>query len=116
MPPRVNSRYIFTLGIKDVDAPDQLQLTDREPFLFQDLADNRVHIVGEGDTLFGLAARYFAGYDSAANLWWIIADFQPDPIQDPTIRLVPGQKLVIPSMRTLQERVFSPKRATEDNG
>lgn len=113
MPPRVRSRYIFTLGINDPDAPDQLQLTDREPFPFQDLADNRLHQVVDGDTLQGLASRYFSGIDSAANLWWIIADFQPEPIHDPTIALAAGQTLVIPSARTVTEAIFADSRASE---
>jgi hypothetical protein len=48
-----------------------------------------------------------------SGLWWIIADFQPDPIHDPTVRLTPGRTLYIPSLRTVQEEVFSDKRRKE---
>ncbi len=113
MPPRIRSRHIFTLGVHDTAAPDQLQLTDREPFLYQALPDNRLHPVVESDTLFTLAARYFAPIEGASNLWWVIADFQPDPIHDPTIALVAGTTLVVPSVRTVLEALFSDARATE---
>lgn len=113
MPPRARSRHIFTLGVNDTAEPDKLQLTDREPFLFQDLPDNRMHLVGDGDTYHSLAARYFDPIESAANLWWIICDFQPEPVHDPTIALVPGTTLVIPSVRTVFEAIFADKRALE---
>lgn len=113
MPPRVRSRHIFTLGVKDAAEPDKVQLTDREPFSFQDLADNVVHRVADGDTLGGLADRYFNPIENAASLWWVIADFQPEPIHDPTIALAPGSTLVIPSVRTVLEAVFADARSLE---
>ena len=113
MPPRKWSRHIFTLGVNDSAEPGILQLTDREPFLFRNLPDNRLHPVVESDTLHSLAARYFDPIEGAANLWWIIADFQPDPIHDPTIALVAGTTLVVPSVRTVLESVFDDARASE---
>lgn len=112
MPPRKLSRHLFTLGVRDTAAPDQLQLTDREPFGYQDYPDNRIHPVVQGDTLFALAAKYFDPIDNAATLWWVIADFQPDPILDPTIALVEGSKLIIPSYRTIFEVLFADSRST----
>ncbi len=113
MPPRVRSRHLFTLGVKDSAVPDLLQLTEREPFTFKNLTDNRLHLVLDGDSLFALAARYFDPIEGAATLWWVIADFQPDPIQDPTIALQAGSTLVIPSVRTVLEAIFSNTRADE---
>jgi LysM repeat protein len=65
-----------------------------------------VYVVSEGDTLHGIAAKFYPSLGvlpriSAANLWWVIADFQPNPIHDPTIKLVAGQRLIIPSTRTV---------------
>jgi hypothetical protein len=111
MPPRRFSRHIFTSGV--TDARGRTVLTDRVPFRFRDLPDNRHHLVGAGDTLQNLAARFFDGVDRADGLWWVIADFQPDPIFDPTVALVPGSTLVIPSMKTLLELVFSERRRAE---
>jgi nucleoid-associated protein YgaU len=113
MPPRARSRHIFSLGVRDEATPDELELTEREPFVYRSFTDNRQHTVEEGDTLWTLAARYFSPMDSAANLWWVIADFQPDPIHDPTIALVPGTVLVIPSVRTVLENVFDENRRLE---
>jgi len=114
MPPRKFSRHTFTTGFKDVDGPldasDKIQLTDREPFVFKNLPDNIEHTVLEGENLFNLASRYFDGVERAAQLWWVIADFQPDPIIDPTITIKPGSILIIPSLRTVMESVFNEVR------
>lgn len=112
MPPRRFSRHMYTEAFTDEDAEVQL-LTDYEPFDFRELPDNVVHVVKEGDTLWTLAGRYFAGIPRASGLWWVIADFQPTPIHDPTIALELGARLVIPSLRTVQEEVFNPARRTE---
>lgn len=114
MPPRRYSRHSFTLGIRDAEiAPNVVQLTDRQPFLYRNLADTRRHIVRKGDTLWTLAARYLRGIERPAGLWWVIADFQPDPIHDPTIDLTEGRVLHIPSVRTVLELIFSENRRLE---
>jgi hypothetical protein len=96
-----------------LDDKERLYLTDVEPYRFQSLPDNRQHVVQEGDTLFTLAALYFAPLPRPAGLWWVIADFQPDPIHDPTLSLDLGRELVIPSVRTVVEDVFSESRRDE---
>jgi hypothetical protein len=111
MPPRRFSRYTFSSAV--LDDGERLLLTDREPFRFRALPDNRQHVVKEGDTLFSLAGRYFAPLPRPAGLWWIIADFQPDPIHDPTLALDIGRVLLVPSVRTVVEEVFSEKRRQE---
>ena len=114
MPPRRFSRYTFCQAVLDDD--ERLFLTDREPYRFRALSDNRQHVVKEGETLFSLAGRYFAPLPRPAGLWWIIADFQPDPIQDPTLGLDVGSVLVVPSLRTVVEEIFSEKRRQEVSG
>lgn len=109
--PRRYSRHIFCLGFVDSDGP--FQLSEREPFLYREFSDNREHVVAQGETLHSLAAKFFSPIPRAAGLWWIIADFQPDPIHDPTIRLEPASVLVIPSVRTVLESVFSETRRLE---
>lgn len=111
MPPRRLSRYTFTEAFTDADG-DRV-LTDPDPFRFKDFPDNRIHVVTEGDTLWSLAGRYFGGsrgFEVPEDLWWVIADFQPDPIHDPTLKLTPGRAMVIPSVRTVLEEVFSETR------
>lgn len=102
------SRYEFCIEYED-DAGNRW-LDEREPFRYQDLQDNRYHTVRDGDTLWGLAHLYFAGFPRACGLWWIIAEFQPTPIVDPTIRLQPNDVLIIPSQRTVRQSVFSADR------
>jgi hypothetical protein len=111
MPPRRFSRFTFSAAVLDED--ERLFLIDREPFRFRALPDNRQHVVKEGDTLFSLAGRYFAPLPRPAGLWWVIADFQADPIHDPTLSLEVGRVLVVPSLRTIAEEVFSEKRRQE---
>lgn len=81
-----------------------------EPYRFHVFGDNVEHIVQSGDTLQSLAGQYFAPIPRACGLWWVIADFQPDPIHDPTVELEVGRVLIIPSHRTLTEEVFSERR------
>jgi len=40
-------------------------------------------------------------------LYWVIMDYQPTPIHDPTIRLAEGTVLVIPSVALVIEQVLA---------
>lgn len=103
-----DSRYQYCLEM--FDAAGVPYITEPEPFVFRVERDNVVHTVVEGDTLWNLAHRYFAGHRRPKGLWWLIGQFQPTPIVDPTLALVPGTKLIIPSARLLRLAVFSPAR------
>ena len=108
MPPQIWSRYEFCRGFEHPITGKQT-LTERVPYRYQDLSDNVQHTVGLGDSLFNLAGRYFKGLtDRPCGLWWIIGDFQPTPIIDPTIRL--DGVIIIPSLRTIQEEIFNQRR------
>lgn len=111
MPPRRFSRFSFSAGV--LDDAGRLLLTEREPFRFRPLPDTRQHVIHEGDTLFSLAGRYFAPLPRPAGLWWVIADFQPEPIHDPTLALALGRLLFIPSVRVITEEVFAEARRQE---
>ena len=103
MAPRTGSRHSFALGV-----PDELGrrfLSEREPYRFKEHTDTRVHVVAQGDSLEGLAGRYF---------WWVLADFQPDPIVDPTLELDVGRRLVVPSLRVLTDVILSEQRRRFD--
>jgi len=108
MPPFVGSRHTFCLGVRGDSG--RLQLTEREPYRYQSHADNRVHVAAEGDTLFTLAGRYFAPLPRACGFWWAIADYQIDPIIDPTITLTPGRRIHIPSLRVLTDVILGEER------
>ncbi len=111
MPPRRFSRFSFSAAVLDDDG--RLFLTEREPFRFRSLPDNRQHVTQQGDTLFSLAGRYFAPLPRPSGLWWVIADFQPEPIHDPTLALDLGRVMFIPSVRVITEEVFAEARRQE---
>ena len=108
MPPRRFSRFSFSAAL--LDDGGRLIVTEREPFRFRSFDDNRQHVVQQGETLFSLAGRYFAPLPRASGLWWVIADFQPDPIHDPTLSLDLGRVLFIPSLRVVSEEIFAEAR------
>lgn len=113
MPPFRFSRYQFVSALTEEGGTGRLFLAERQRFSFRDFSDNRTHIVREGDSLFTLAHRFFQGLPRPAGLWWVIADFQPEVVHDPTITLSLGRVLFIPSVRTVVEEIFSEGRATE---
>ena len=80
------------------------------PTAIADLADNRTHGVVSSDSLFSLAGKYFAPLPRACGFWWVIADFQPDPIVDPTLALDIGRLLYIPSTRVVTDVVLGESR------
>lgn len=112
MPPRKLSRHRYTRGVRDREA--RLFLTARNPFRFVEREDTVEHTVAAGDTLFTLAGRYYNVIDPerACGLWWVIADFQPEPIHDPTCMLEEGRVLYIPSPIRVTNEVFSEARRT----
>ena len=89
------SRYKFTRVF--VNDADRRFFGTREQVEYRDSPDNSVHVVQLGDTLQTLAENYFKGFPQAANLWWIIAEYQPTPIADPTLSLPVGDVIIIPS-------------------
>jgi hypothetical protein len=114
MPPGALSRYTFAEGLEDSEG--RLFLAMPEPYRYRDLPDNIRHEVSDGDTLEGLAGRYYGQFGRGCLLWWVIADFQPDPIHDPTIALEAGRVLIIPSPRTVEEEILAEKRRADAVG
>lgn len=108
MAPHAGSRYSFSLGLRD--EAGRLFLTEKVPYGFQPHADMRVHLVAQGDSLWGLAGRYFAPLPRACGFWWAIADFQPEPIIDATLELESGRRVYIPSLRVLTDVILSEQR------
>jgi len=97
-----NSRYKHSDVYKrDVDSAIYLDLRPRIDYLGGH--DEILHRVVAGDTLQTLAMRYYTGLPYPAGLWWAIADFQPEPMNDPTVALEPGTWIVIPSPDLVQQ-------------
>lgn len=124
--PSYYSRYRFCSGL--IDQKGRVYFSSPEPFTYLDLPDNRVHISTSTDTWESLADRYFAAMAGPlalvgmepSHLYWILCDFQPEPQPDaafdPTLRIPPGTVLVIPSVATVQERVFNERRRADFEG
>ena len=108
MPPHVGSRYSFCDAL--VDDQGRWFLTDREPYGFVRHADNRLHTTVAGDSLFSLAGQYFAALPRACGYWWAIADYQAEPVIDPTLELAVGTVVVIPSLRVLTDIILADPR------
>ena len=113
MPPGRFSRHRFTQAILQGDG--RLVLSDRVPYTFRDFPDNRRHTVTQGDTLWSLAGIFFrnSAIQRPSGLWWVGADYQPQPIFDPTRALALGRVMHFPSFRTLFEEILSEKRRAE---
>lgn len=108
MPLHAGSRHSFAVGLRDERG--RLFLSEREPYSYREHADTRRHVVAEGETLFDLAGRYFAAMPRGCGFWWAIADFQPDPIVDPTLELEVGRTIFIPSERVLTDVILGTGR------
>lgn len=114
MPPGAWSRHLFTTEVRD--SQGRRWLTDRERYEYRDLPDNIHHPVAEGDTWWSIAWRYYRGLEeriphfSAAEMFWVVCDFQVPVVRDPTIVPAPGTIVVLPSRRTVREEIFSPAR------
>lgn len=113
MPPRLYSRYTYSKGI--LDENKNLYLTRAKKFTYRERSGTIRHKINLGDTLFSLADKYYSALYRPAAFWWLIADFQPDPIHDPTISLQEGSILLIPSLRLVEEEVFNIARESEDD-
>jgi len=103
------SRYTFAEVSAD-ETTGRLTVRDRSRYRFENRSDLRRHVVEGGQSLFTIAERRFPGFSRGAGLWWVIADFQPSPIHDPTIAVTTGRLLFVPSEQAVLERLFSSRR------
>jgi nucleoid-associated protein YgaU len=99
------SRYRYNRAYADAVAYPYLD--EREPVRYRAERDNVFHTAQAGDTWWGLAQRYYPGYERASGLWWALCEFQPQPVVDPTLAIPAGTVVVIPSARLLRLAVFS---------
>jgi hypothetical protein len=102
------SRYRYCTQYTDSDG--KLFIDEREPFRYREETDNRFHRARLGDTWWGLAHIYFQGIPRPCGLWWLLCEYQPDPVIDPTIVIPENKMVIIPSMRVLRMMVFTPER------
>ena len=96
MPAQPNSRY--RTARRFIDDKNRRFIGVRRNVQYVDDPGNRIHIVKRGETLESIAHKRLPGFGGrSSDLYWILAEFQPNQILDPTQRLQPGQVIVIPS-------------------
>jgi hypothetical protein len=109
MPPRQFSRFALSAVVPSNVDERKLILTERVPYRFRVLPDTIEHPVTDGDTLYTIASRYYVALDRPAGLYWVIADFQPDPIHDPTLA-IDRAVIYVPSLNVVLTEVFNERR------
>ena len=111
MAPKKMSRYEFC-RIERVDGVRRL--TERVLVRFVSRSDSTEYVASDGDTWWHLAHAAYEGLtDRPAGLWWVLADFQPVPVVDPTLKIEAGTVLQIPSWDFIQDVVFASSRRLE---
>ena len=100
------------------DAPNGVSfLTDVAPFTYVEREDTIRHVVVGDQSLEEIASIHYQVYgEQAYELMRVIAAFQPDPIFDPTIPLEPGRTILVPSIRAIEEVIYSEDRRLEYEG
>ncbi len=106
------SRYRYCIVLYDDDGIPYL--TEREPFLHEQLPDNAALIALGDDCWPALADRAYVPEDEVCNQWWALCDFQPsddrEPVIDPTLAIEAGTEIVVPSRRTKTRRIMGEER------
>jgi hypothetical protein len=101
-------RYRYCLQTANEDGI--LRLDEREPFRYKDEPDNRNHRARSGDSWWGLAHMYLQGIPRPCGMWWLLCEFQPTPVIDPTIVIPVNKLIIVPSLRLVRTEVFSNER------
>ncbi len=97
----------FKWSTVETDEAGRRYLGERPVFGYRDLPDNRLHIVKEGERVWHVCHIFFPRLPKNGTLYWIVCDFQPEPILDPTLELEVGRLLVIPSQETVQRVILA---------
>lgn len=109
MPPGSQSRYLFA---DTVVLDGKRYLGARDPIAFAPDAAWKSTTAQRGDTLHALADRHFGGLDNPAELWWVVAEGQPEPVVDPTIPLAPGRVVFLAPRDRTSSAVSDPVART----
>lgn len=98
------SRYLTAEAILSGDV---LFLDDRVPYRYRSRDDTVLHTAAEGESWATIAQKYYTGISSrACGLWWVIAEFQPQPVVDPTLAIAAGRVIHVPSPLVVQTDVL----------
>jgi len=100
------SRYAN--GLATTDDEGRIYMVRRVPARFIARSDNKSYTVTSGDTIFGIAGRMYRESFPipGEQLAWMVAEFQPKPITDLTLRLEEGQIIYGPSESYARLNIF----------
>lgn len=90
-----NSRYRLSFVVSDEVRGIRYNLLRRERVSFDSNAENRLYQAQSGENSFAVAAKHFRRYARPASLFWLVCEYQPTPILDPTTDLG-GRTIYIP--------------------
>jgi hypothetical protein len=76
---------------------------------YEDDDDIIIHIVADGERLYDIAQfHYGTARNNPWDMWEVIAQFQPEPILDPSVILETGREIYIPSSEFIEEVAYGP--------
>ena len=74
-----------------------------EPVRFQERDDNLTFTARKGDRLDHIAVVFYRD----PKLFWVLADYQPNPIMNPMLPLEKGRIIYGPSLERLQQEILN---------
>lgn len=99
------SRYRYCTQFMNADGIAYID--EREPFRYREELDNIPYRAKQGDTWWGLATFFFPGLPRPCGMWFLLCEFQPSPVIDPTIVIKEGTLIIAPSERLVRGEAFS---------
>jgi hypothetical protein len=113
MAPRTGSRHL--LRARRARRAGRRFLSEREPYRFKEHTDTRVHVVAQGDSLEGLAGRYFAPLPAGLRLLVGPRRLPARPHRGPDARARAwAGALFVPSLRVLTDVILGEQRRRFD--
>ena len=103
------SRYRFCDVLTDEDGKSYL--SERSPFGYRASPDNLERVVVDNDTWWSIAGLWYR--DLAPNpsmLFWIVCDYQPVPVVDPTLAIPAGVTVYGPHPDVVKEQILNESR------
>jgi hypothetical protein len=108
----VGSLYRHAMAVQDEDST--VIFLNPERVSFEDRDDTTIYISNGTEYLWDMAQTHYGNISLGdISLIEVIAQFQPDPIQDLSIRPKEQLEMYIPSMAFINEVVLGPSLAEE---
>jgi len=101
----VRSVYRHANIIQNEDSTIVFTLPERVGYEYDD--DITIHIVSDGERLYDIAQFHYKDTAIAPwDLWDMLAQFQPEPILDPSVPLPSNMEIYIPSADFIEDAFF----------